>query len=75
MQREHRNLCSNVNSLFHKINTSCHYESWSENADFHIVKNKGYRLNLIGPQKGLQQSYYNILINIIFFKLSPVVFS
>ena len=27
-------------TLFHKINTSCHYESWSEKADFQIGKNK-----------------------------------
>ena len=25
-------------TIFHKINTSCHYESWSENADFQIGK-------------------------------------
>ena len=49
-------------TIFHKINTSCHYESWSENIDFQIVKKQRLTFEFDWKKKGDSTNGTNALI-------------
>jgi hypothetical protein len=49
-------------TIFQKINTSCHYEIWSENTDFQIVKKQRLTFEFDWKKKGDSTNGTNTLI-------------
>ena len=49
-------------TIFQKINTSCHYEIWSENTDFQIAKKQRLTFEFDWKKKGDSTNGTNTLI-------------